>query len=323
MPLTKTREDALVSAALIGLGATVAAVVSKKFYAAAYTPPKVWKYQPQGGTWGSTNRPTAGSRTDRALPRGKHALQLYSLATPNGQKVTTLLEELCLRYGVEYDAYKIDIMGGDQFTSGFVAANPNSKIPALLHYKDGEDEPTRVFETAAIMMYLCENFDKDGVFLPPPGSPQRAECLSWLMWTQGSAPFLGGGFGHFFAYAPVKIRYAIDRYSMETKRQLDVLDKHLAASGPYLCGETLTIADLAAWPWYGSLVLGNAYTGSAEFLQVHEYKNVVAWAERIGEREGVKRGCMVNRSWGEEGEQLPERHSSSDFDNIIVGGKKD
>lgn len=314
MPLTKTREDALVVAALVGLGAA-AAVVSKKLFAAAYTPPKVWEYKPQGGKWGSTNRPTAGAQTDQTLPRGQHALQLYSLATPNGVKVTTLLEELCLRYGIEYDAYKIDIMTGDQFTSGFVSANPNSKIPALLHYEDGKEEPTRVFETAAIMMYLCEKFDKENLFLPPPGSPLRAECLSWLCWTQGSAPFLGGGFGHFYAYAPVKIRYAIDRYAMETKRQLDVLDKHLAASGPYLCGDILTIADLAAWPWYGALVLGNSYTGSDEFLQVHNYKHVVAWAKRIDERKGVKRGCKVNRSWGEKDEQLPERHSSSDFDN--------
>jgi GST-like protein len=269
-----------------------------------------------GGTFGSLNKPTAGAQIDRALPVGSHALQLHSLATPNGVKVTALLEELNLLYGTEYDAFKVDIMKGDQFSSGFVDANPNSKIPALLHYKDGMDKPAvRVFETTAIMMYLCETFDTDHTFFPAIGDPKRAECLSWLMFTHGSAPFLGGGFGHFFAYAPVKIKYAIDRYSMEVKRQLHVLERHLSGlskggGGPFLCGDQCTIADLACWPWYGNLVLGDSYPNSDEFLSVKDYPHVLAWAQRMSERKGVKRGRMVNRS------SLPERHSSKDLEDL-------
>ena len=296
-------------------------------------PAKIWKYQQQGGAWGSgVNQPTAGPRSVEELPRGEHDIQLYSLGTPNGMKVTCLLEELCLRYGIEYDAWRIGIGSQElgQFTTGFVSVNPNSKIPALLLYEDnGQEEPTRVFESAAIMMYLCEKYDKDGTFLPPSGDQRRAECLSWLFWVQGSAPYLGGGFGHFYHYAPVKIRYAIDRYSMETKRQLHVLERHLSgecmlgekksnfAGGPYLCGDQLTIADLCAYPWYGRFAQGKMYGNSGEFLKTKEdYPHVVAWAERMESREGVRRGCMVNRSKGDKGiPTLRERHSSKDFES--------
>lgn len=274
-----------------------------------YTPPKVWKWNPDnGGKFASINRPTAGARQEKALPVGKHPFQLYSLATPNGVKATVMFEEL-LEAGhkdAEYDAWPIEITEGDQFGSGFVEINPNSKIPALLD-KSGK-EPIRVFESGAILMHLAEKFD---AFLPTD-TAKRAECLSWLFWQMGSAPFLGGGFGHFYAYAPFSIQYAIDRYAMETKRQLDVLDKQLAERR-HIAGEEYTIADIAIWPWYGQLVLGKLYD-AAEFLQVHEYRNVVRWAEAIAERPAVKRGRLVNRTFGDE--QLPERHDASDFDKV-------
>jgi GST-like protein len=278
-------------------------------------------FLPTGGKFGGTNKPTAGPQVEKALPKGKHALQLHSLGTPNGVKVTALLEELNLKYGIEYDAYTVNIFKGAQFDSGFVDANPNSKIPALLHYKDGLDKPpVRVFETSAIMIYLCETFDKENVFYPKIGDAKRAECLSWVMFTQGSAPFLGGGFGHFYAYAPEKYQYPIDRYTMEVKRQLDVLDRHLGGKslgggGPFLCGNQITIADLACWPWYGNLVLGTLYDAK-EFLNVKEYTHVVAWAEMMKKRTGVDRGRKVNRSWGPEGDQLLERHSAQDFKDL-------
>ena len=273
-----------------------------------YTPPRVWTWvEPNGGTWSSTNRPTAGATLDRALPVGKHPLQLYSLATPNGQKVTILLEEL-LDLGVrgaEYDAHLIDISKGDQFTSGFVAANPNSKIPALFDHSTAK--PVRVFESGAILLYLADRF---GHFMPKDHA-QRTEALNWLFWLQGSAPYLGGGFGHFYAYAPVKIEYAINRFAMETKRQLDLLDQQLAKT-PFIAGQDYTIADMAIWPWYGGLVRGSQYN-AAEFLDVASYKNVVRWAGTIADRPAVKRGRMVNRTWGPEAEQLHERHDASDF----------
>lgn len=255
---------------------------------------------------------------------GRHPLQLHSLGTPNGVKITSLLEELCSNYGIEYDAYLIDIMKGDQFTSGFVDANPNSKIPVLLHYEDGFDKaPRRIFETSAIMIYLCEKFDKDRMFFPAVDHPAYSECLSWIIWVHGSAPYLGGGFGHFFNYAPVKIKYAIDRYTMETKRQLSVLERHLSGAdgsrfggGPYLCGNQITIADFACYPWYGWLVLGKLYGQSNVFLAVDEYPALIAWAEMMSKRESVVKGRMVNRSWGEKNEQLPERHSVRDFEAV-------
>jgi len=315
------------AAALVGLGASLSALISRKLL--TYKPPKVWKHEQQGGTWGHLNKPTAGPQSEKDLPRGEHPLQLHSLGTPNGVKVTVLLEELNLLYGVEYDAYLVNIGSGDQFTSGFVGVNPNSKIPALLDYSKGDTtEPTRVFESAAILLHLCEQFDTKNSFMPPVGHPMRAECLSWLMWTQGSAPFLGGGFGHFFNYAPVKIKYAIDRYSMETKRQMDVLERHLGgvsegggAGGPFLCGDQYTIADMACWPWYGALVLGRLYTGSDEFLELEKYTNVIEWAKRIDAREGVRRGRIVNKTWGAPEEQMKERHSSNDF--VSTEEKKD
>ncbi|MBL9050040.1 MAG: glutathione-dependent disulfide-bond oxidoreductase [Tabrizicola sp.] len=272
-----------------------------------YTPPKVWKWeQPSGGTFASINRPIAGPTHQKELPVGKHPLQLYSLATPNGIKVTILLEEL-LEAGhlAEYDAWLIDIGKGDQFGSGFVEINPNSKIPALMDH--GQNPPQRVFESASIMLYLAEKF---GAFIPKDPAA-RTEMFSWLFWQMGSAPFVGGGFGHFYAYAPVKIEYAINRYAMETKRQLDVLDRHLADKD-WVAGGEYTIADMAIWSWYGSLVLGRAYN-AAEFLDVEGYRNVMAWARRIDARPAVIRGRMVNRTWGEPQEQLPERHSSADF----------
>ncbi|SFR77678.1 glutathione-dependent disulfide-bond oxidoreductase [Sphingomonas jatrophae] len=274
-----------------------------------YTPSKVWQWtKPNGGAFANINRPTAGATHDKELPVGRHPLQLYSLATPNGQKVTILLEELLAlgHAGAEYDAWLIRINEGDQFGSGFVAANPNSKIPALVD-RSGP-QPVRVFESGAILTYLAEKF---GAFLPTD-SAARAECLSWLFWQMGSAPYIGGGFGHFYAYAPIKIEYAIDRFALEAKRQLDVLDQQLAERR-FIAGDEYTIADIAIWPWYGGLVLGTAYE-AGEFLSVHEYRNVLRWAEEIGARPAVKRGRMVNRAFGPLDEQLRERHDASDFE---------
>ena len=276
---------------------------------AQYTPPKVWSWtKPNGGRFENINRPTAGAQHEKELPVGRHPLQLYSLGTPNGVKVTIMLEELLAlgHKGAEYDAWLIKIGEGDQFGSGFVAANPNSKIPALVD-RSGP-KPIRVFETGAILMYLAEKF---GALLPTEPAA-RAECLSWLFWQMGSTPYVGGGFGHFYAYAPVKIEYAIDRFAMETKRLLDVLDRRLAES-KYVAGDTYTIADIAIFPWYGGLVKFGQY-GAAEFLAVHEYKNVQRWADMLYERPAVKRGRMVNRLSGNPSEQLPERHDASDFD---------
>jgi len=274
-----------------------------------YTPPKVWTWnKANGGQFASINRPIAGATHDKELPIGRHPLQLYSLGTPNGQKVTIMLEELLAlgHSGAEYDAWLIKIGDGDQFGSGFVAVNPNSKIPALMD-RSGP-KPIRVFESGAILTYLAEKF---GAFLPTEPA-DRAECLSWLFWQMGSAPYLGGGFGHFYAYAPVKIEYAIDRFAMEVKRQLDVLDRRLAES-EYLAGSQYTIADIAVWPWYGGLVKGWTY-GAAEFLQVEDYKNVLRWADAIHSRPAVQRGRMVNRLSGEPASQLHERHDASDFE---------
>jgi GST-like protein len=276
-----------------------------------YTPPKVWAWnKANGGTFANINRPVSGATHEKELPVGKHPLQLYSLATPNGVKVTVMLEELLARghAGAEYDAWLIKIGDGDQFGSGFVAVNPNSKIPALMD-RSGP-EPIRVFESGAILMYLAEKF---GAFLPTEAAA-RAECLSWLFWQMGSAPYLGGGFGHFYAYAPTKIEYAIDRFAMETKRQLDVLDRRLAET-EYLAGSDYTIADIAVWPWYGGLVKGRIYD-AAEFLQVQDYKNVLRWADAIDVRPAVKRGRMVNRTSGEPSGQLHERHDAADFDKL-------
>ncbi|WP_087692932.1 glutathione-dependent disulfide-bond oxidoreductase [Pseudomonas sp. PE-S1G-1] len=274
-----------------------------------YVPPKVWTWKTQnGGTFASINRPIAGATHDKELPVGRHPLQLYSLATPNGQKVTILLEELLAlgHQGAEYDAWLIKIGDGDQFGSGFVGVNPNSKIPALLD-RSGP-KPIRVFESGAILQYLAEKF---GAFLPTEPAA-RAECLSWLFWQMGSAPYLGGGFGHFYAYAPTKIEYAIDRFAMETKRQLDVLDKQLAEH-EYIAGDEYTIADMAIWPWYGGLVKGRLYE-AGEFLSVQDYKHVVRWANAIEARPAVQRGRRVNRVSGEPSEQLRERHEASDLD---------
>ncbi len=276
-----------------------------------YTPPKVWTWdKANGGAFANINRPVSGATHEKELPVGKHPLQLYSLATPNGVKVTVMLEELLAlgHSGAEYDAWLIKIGDGDQFGSGFVAVNPNSKIPALMD-RSGP-KPIRVFESGAILMYLAEKF---GVFLPTEAAA-RAECLSWLFWQMGSAPYLGGGFGHFYAYAPTKIEYAIDRFAMETKRQLDVLDRRLAET-EYLAGSDYTIADMAVWPWYGGLVKGRAYD-AAEFLQVQDYKNVLRWADAIDARPAVKRGRMVNRTSGEPSSQLHERHDAADFDKL-------
>lgn len=274
-----------------------------------YTPPKVWQWNTEnGGQFAGINRPTAGAREEVELPVGKHPLQLYSLATPNGVKVTVLLEEL-LAKGIkeaEYDAHLVKILDGDQFGSGFVDINPNSKIPALVDHSG--DEPIRVFESGAILLYLADKFS---AFIPQTHAG-RTECLSWLFWQMGSAPMLGGGFGHFYAYAPEKFEYPIDRYAMEVKRQLDVLDKHLA-NNRYMCGDTYTIADMAIWPWYGQLALNLVYE-AAEFLQTQSYENVMRWAHEIAERPAVKRGKMVNRTWGEPEEQLHERHDASDFE---------
>ncbi|OED42641.1 glutathione-dependent disulfide-bond oxidoreductase [Endozoicomonas sp. (ex Bugula neritina AB1)] len=276
-----------------------------------YVPPKVWQWDSEsGGAFANINRPVSGATHNKELPVGKHPFQLYSLATPNGVKVTIMLEEL-LALGIkeaEYDAHLIKIGDGDQFSSGFVNINPNSKIPALVDYSTSE--PTPVFESGAILMYLAEKF---GVFLPKEGA-DRAKCLSWLFWQMGSAPFLGGGFGHFYAYAPVKYEYPINRYAMEAKRQLDVLDKQLA-NNTFICGEEYTIADIAIWPWYAAVVTNEAYD-AAEFLSTHEYKHVLRWAKEVGQRKAVMRGKMVNKTWGEAHEQLPERHDATDFDAL-------
>jgi len=279
---------------------------------APYTPPKVWVWnKDNGGRFANINRPTAGAQKEVALKVGKHPLQLYSLATPNGVKVTIMLEELLAagHKGAEYDAWLINIGAGDQFGSDFVAINPNSKIPALLDHST--NPPTRLFESGSILIYLAEKFG--GAFLPKSGKA-RSECLNWLMWQMASAPYLGGGFGHFYAYAPMKIEYAIDRFAMEVKRQLDVLDQHLAKN-EYFAGNEYTIADMAIWPWYGGLAKGLLYEGG-EFLSVHEYKNVIRWTGMIGERPAVQRGRMVNRAFGDPSSQLPERHDASDFDKV-------
>ncbi len=273
-----------------------------------YIPPKVWVWEQQnGGAFASINRPVAGATHEKTLPTGQHPLQLYSLATPNGVKVTIMLEELLEAgfSGADYDAWLVSIRDGDQFGSGFVAINPNSKIPALV---DRSVQPElRVFESGNILLYLAEKF---GAFLPKTLS-ERTEVLNWLFWQMGSAPFLGGGFGHFYAYAPQKFEYAINRYAMESKRQLDVLERQLAVQ-PYVAGQAYSIADIAIWPWYGALVLGRLYN-AAEFLEVQSYPNLQRWAKTIDARPAVQRGVKVNRNWGEPHEQLPERHSAADF----------
>lgn len=277
-----------------------------------YVPPKVWKMEDEnGGQWASINRPDSGARHEQALPVGSHPIQLHSMGTPNGQKVTIMLEEL-LALGVseaEYDAYLIKIGDGDQFGSGFVEVNPNSKIPALVD-RSG-DTPINVFESGNILLYLAEKF---GHFLPTDVAA-KTEVMNWLFWLQGSAPYLGGGFGHFYAYAPEKFEYPINRFSMEAKRQLDVLDKQLA-NNTFIAGEEYSIADIAIWPWYGNLVLGNAYD-AGEFLDVDSYKHLKRWAETIEARQAVQRGRIVNRAWGEEWEQVPERHSAEDIDKVL------
>ncbi len=275
----------------------------------SYVPPKVWQWDPDNGqAFANINRPTAGAQHDTPLQVGKHPLQLYSLGTPNGVKVTILLEELLAKghEGAEYDAWLVNIGDGSQFGSGFVSVNPNSKIPALMDHST--PEPTRVFESGAILLYLAEKF---GEFIPTDPSA-RAECLSWLFWQMGATPLLGGGFGHFYAYAPIKIQYAIDRYAMEAKRQLDLLDKNLAQR-QYICGDEYTIADMAIYPWYGGVVRNLVYD-AAEFLQVHTYTNLIRWVEEIGQRPAVKRGTMVNRPFGDKSRQLLERHDASDFE---------
>ena len=282
----------------------------------SYTPPKVWVWnKDNGGRFAGINRPTAGATHDKELPVGRHPLQLYSLATPNGVKVTVMLEELLAsgHEGAEYDAWLIRI-SGEQFGSGFVAVNPNSKIPALLDRST--PTPIRVFESGAILLYLAEKFG--GAFLPSDAG-RRAECLSWLFWQMGAAPYLGGGFGHFYAYAPTKIEYAIDRFAMEVKRQLDVLDRQLAQN-EYIAGAEYTIADMAIWPWYGALVKGLLYE-AGEFLGVAEYRNVHRWTDAIAKRPAVQRGRMVNRTWGDPASQLPERHDASDFEKVKAAGR--
>jgi GSH-dependent disulfide-bond oxidoreductase len=277
----------------------------------AYTPPKVWTWDKEnGGQFANINRPIAGPTHDKPLPVGAHPLQLYSLATPNGIKVTILLEELLAlgHSGAEYDAWLIEIGKGDQFGSGFVEVNPNSKIPALMDHST--TPPQRIFESGAILLYLAEKFGA----LIPKDHAGRTECLSWLFWQMGSAPYLGGGFGHFYAYAPFKMEYPINRFAMETKRQLDVLDRQLGLH-PFIAGETYSIADIAIWSWYGNLVLGRQYD-AGEFLDVTSYKHLRAWAEKIDTRPAVIRGKKVNRTWGEPQEQLRERHSAADFDQF-------
>lgn len=279
-----------------------------------YTPPKVWTWDMEkSGGFSKINRPIGGATHDKELPVGEHSLQLYSLGTPNGVKVTIMLEELLERgiAAAEYDAFLINIMDGDQFGSGFVALNPNSKIPALLD-RSGE-RPIRIFESGSILLYLAEKFS---AFLPED-TQARTEALSWLFWQVGSGPYLGGGFGHFYAYAPEKIEYAIDRFAMETKRQLDVLDKHLAENR-FLAGDEYSIADMAVYPWYGALLKNKVYN-AAEFLQVQDYTHLMRWTDEIAARPAVKRGQMVNRSWGDEDERVPERHSAADFEGKKLG----
>ena len=274
-----------------------------------YTPPRVWAWDKEnGGRFANINRPIAGSTHEKDLPVGRHPLQLYSLATPNGVKVTVMLEELLAlgHTGAEYDAWLVRIQEGDQFGSGFVAANPNSKIPALMDHSTAT--PTRVFESGAILLYLAEKF---GAFLPADPA-KRTECLSWLFWQMGSAPYLGGGFGHFYAYAPVKIEYCIDRFAMEVKRQLDVLDRHLA-DHEYMAGDEYSIADIAIWPWYGAVV-ANAVYDAAEFLDAQSYSNLVRWTQQIAARPAVQRGRRVNRAWGPEDQQILERHDAQDLE---------
>ena len=276
-----------------------------------YEPPKVWKWEKgNGGKFANINRPEAGSTHEKNLPEGKHPLQLHSLGTPNGVKVTIMLEELLAagKADAEYDAYLINIGEGDQFSSGFVDINPNSKIPAMIDKT--VDGGLRIFESASILLYLAEKFK---MFLPTELA-SRTETINWLFWQMGSAPYLGGGFGHFYSYAPEKIKYCIDRFSMETKRQLDVLDKNLEHR-KYISGDEYTIADMAIWPWYGALVMGRLYD-AGEFLDVKSYKNLCRWAELINSRPAVKRGRVVNRSWGDEDQQLKERHSSADFESL-------
>ena len=278
-----------------------------------YTPPKVWKWEPgNGGKFANINRPISGATHDKSLPVGEQPFQLYSLATPNGIKVTIMFEEL-LAAGVteaEYDAWFVDIMNGDQFSSGFVAANPNSKIPAMMDHS--VNPPQRVFESGSIVLYLAEKFGK---FIPQDAAA-RTECLNWVFWQMGSAPFLGGGFGHFYAYAPEKFEYPINRFALESKRQLDVLDKHLAEHA-YLAGDEYSIADMMVWPWYGGLVLGHLYN-AAEFLDVQSYTHLQRWAKKIEARPAVRRGAVVNRTWGETYGQLRERHSAADIDQAIA-----
>jgi len=275
-----------------------------------YTPPAVWEWDPEnGGEWAKTNRPVSGATHEKTLPVGKHPFQLYSLATPNGQKVTIMFEEL-LALGfaeAEYDAHLIKIGDGDQFSSGFVEVNPNSKIPALMDHNT--TPPTRLFESGSILQYLADKFGA----LVPNDHAGKTECRNWLFWQMGSAPYLGGGFGHFYAYAPYKMQYPIDRFTMETKRQLDVLDKQLA-NNTYIAGEEYSIADIAIWPWYGNLVLGNLYN-AAEFLDVESYTHVLRWAKQIEQRPAVQRGRIVNRTWGDE--QLAERHDAADIDAVL------
>jgi len=274
-----------------------------------YEPPKVWKWDRQsGGNWSKINRPIAGATHDKALPVGKHPIQLYSLATPNGQKATIMLEELLAlgESGAEYDAFLIDISEGQQFSSGFVEINPNSKIPAMVDHST--DPATRVFESGSILLYLAEKF---GHFIPD-GHAARTECMNWLFWQMGSAPYLGGGFGHFYAYAPYKMQYPIDRFTMEVKRQLDVLDRHLV-DHEYMSGPEYSIADIAIWPWYGGLVKGLLYD-AGEFLDVESYTHVLRWAKQVAERPAVQRGRKVNRAWGPEADQVHERHDASDLD---------
>ena len=277
-----------------------------------FVPPKVWKWDAEnGGKFANINRPISGATHEKALPVGEHPLQVYSLATPNGVKVTVMLEELLAlgHSGAEYDAYLVNITEGDQFSSGFVDINPNSKIPALVDHS--LEKPLRVFESGSILLYLAEKF----AALIPNDLAGRTECMSWLFWQMGSAPYLGGGFGHFYAYAPEKFEYPIDRFAMEVKRQLDVLDKHLA-NNKYMCGDEYSIADISIWPWYGVLTTGKLYE-AGEFLDVESYTHVTRWTQQIAERSAVKRGRMVNRVWGDEETQLPERHDASDIDRIL------
>lgn len=277
-----------------------------------YLPPKVWTFDSEnGGAWSKLNRPTAGATHEKVLPEGKHPLQLYSMGTPNGQKVTIMLEEL-LAIGItdaEYDAHLIRISEGDQFSSGFVGINPNSKIPAL--FDRSEEQPIRIFESGAILLYLAEKFDH---FLPTERS-ERTEVLNWLFWLQGSAPYLGGGFGHFYAYAPEKMEYPINRFTMETKRQLDLLDQQLATSR-FVANDHYSIADMAIWPWYGNLARGLQYD-AGDFLDVKSYKNLQRWTEEVWQRPAVQRGNIINKTWGEPWQQLPERHQASDIDDVL------